>query len=70
MHRPDQALAPYERARELTSSDPELLNNLGIVLQDLGRLDAAIASYDAAIARKPDFVLARWHRSLGPFAAP
>lgn len=64
MHRPDQALTHYERARGFDPDDPELLNNLGIVLQDLGRLDSAIASYDAAIVRKPDFVLARWHRSL------
>jgi hypothetical protein len=32
------------------SGDPA--NNFGIVMQDLGRLDEAIASYDVAIALK------------------
>jgi hypothetical protein len=64
LHRPREALRYYEAARAAGDTDPELQNNLGIVLQDLGRLDEAIASYDAAIARKPDFTLAIWHRSL------
>ena len=64
MHKPDLALGYYHQARALTGSDPELLNNLGIVLQDLGRLDQAIECYDAAITLKPDFPLAIWHRSL------
>ncbi len=33
----------------------EAHNNLGIVLQELGRLDEAEASYTQAIALKPDF---------------
>ena len=64
MHRPDLALDYYQRARDMTGSDPELLNNLGIVLQDLGRIEQAIACYDAAISLKPDFPLAIWHRSV------
>jgi tetratricopeptide (TPR) repeat protein len=63
-HRPREALGYYEKARAVDSGDAEFLNNFGIVLQDLGRLDAAIEKYDAAIALKPDFTLAIWHRSL------
>ena len=64
MHRPEQALDYYRRARLLNDGDPELLNNLGIVLQELGRLDEAIECYSAAIAAKPGFELALWHRAL------
>ncbi|MEO7727662.1 MAG: tetratricopeptide repeat protein [Burkholderiales bacterium] len=64
IHRPHEALPHYLKAREIDDTDPELLNNFGIVMQDLGRLDDAIASYDAAIALRPDFTLALWHRSL------
>lgn len=64
MHRPDEALDFYLRARAQNSSDAELLNNLGIVLQDLGRIEDAITSYDRAVALKPDFEAASWHRAL------
>ena len=63
-HRPQDALKYYEQARAIDAGDAEFLNNFGIVLQDLGRLDAAIEKYTAAIALKPDFTLAIWHRSL------
>ena len=63
-HRPQEALACYESVREAGAGDPEFLNNFGIVLQDLGRLDEAIEKYGEAIALKPDFTLAIWHRSL------
>lgn len=64
LHLPREALVCYERIIHTAASDPELLNNLAIVLQDLGRLDDAIERYDRAIALKPDFPLAIWHRSL------
>jgi hypothetical protein len=64
MHRPDEALGYYEQARGMAGADAELLNNLAIVLQDLGRIRAAIECYDAAISLQPDFPLAIWHRSL------
>ena len=63
-HRPREALVYYEKARTVDAGDAEFLNNFGIVLQDLGRLDEAIEKYDGAIALKPDFTLAIWHRSL------
>ena len=64
IHRPEAAIRYYEKARALDTGDAEFLNNFGIVLQDLGRLDEAIEKYSAAIALKPDFTLAIWHRSL------
>jgi tetratricopeptide (TPR) repeat protein len=64
MLKPDQALICYEQIPARGSTDPELLNNLGIVLQDLGRLSQAIEYYDEAISLQPDFPLAIWHRSL------
>ena len=42
---------------------PEAHYNLGITLQELGRLDEALASYTQAIALKPDY--ARAHYNLG-----
>ncbi|MDB5808193.1 MAG: hypothetical protein JWN94_315 [Betaproteobacteria bacterium] len=62
-HRPDEALRYYELALKI-GADEEFLNNFGIVLQDLGRLDEAIEKYGEAIALKPDYPLAIWHRSL------
>jgi tetratricopeptide (TPR) repeat protein len=64
MHRPQDALGYYLRARAQNGGDAELLNNLGIVLQELGRLDEAIENYSAAIAARPGFELALWHRAL------
>lgn len=64
MHRPEEALQYYLRARAMDGNDPELFNNFGIVLQDLGRLDSALEHYSTAIALRPDFVLARFHRAL------
>ena len=42
---------------------PRLINNLGVVLWDHGRLDEAIAAYNRAIALRPD--LAEAHNNLG-----
>lgn len=43
--------------------------NLGLALQEEGRCDDAIALYDEAIAREPDFVEYRWNRALALLAA-
>src|SRR6185436_9694979 len=74
LHRPADAVACFRAACELNSDDPELYNCTAIALQELGQLDEAIRSYDEALARRPDFPLARFHRALaylsvGDFAA-
>jgi tetratricopeptide (TPR) repeat protein len=62
--RAPEALEYYERARRYRPDDPELLAHLAIALQDCGRLDDAAACHDRAIAIKPAYRFARWHRSV------
>lgn len=67
MHHPQAALSSYEAALQLETGDAELFNNLAIVLQDLGRLDEALAHYDKAIALQADPKLRQlpvFHRAL------
>ncbi len=52
-------MASYRRALEIKPDFAEAHNNLGIVLQDLGRSDEAAESYRRALEIKPDFVEAR-----------
>jgi tetratricopeptide (TPR) repeat protein len=52
----DEAEASYNQAIALKPDYDEAHNNLGITLQELGRLDEAEASYNQAIALKPDYV--------------
>jgi tetratricopeptide (TPR) repeat protein len=54
----------FERAVRAGGDRADLHGNYGIALQDLGRVGEAIAAYDRAIARDPQHVFARWHRSL------
>jgi tetratricopeptide (TPR) repeat protein len=42
----------------------EALSNRGTVLQDLKRFEEALASYDQALAIKPDFALAFYNRGI------
>ena len=48
-----EAVACYHRALHLKPDYPEAHNNLGIALMELGRLDEALTSFDAAIAIRP-----------------
>lgn len=49
------ALFALQKATELLPNDAEAHSNLGVALQDLGQLDAAMASYRRVIEIKPDF---------------
>jgi len=60
----ESALPHLERAIALDPADHESRANLGIALQDLGRVDDAIEAYDAALALRPDHHVARFHRAL------
>ena len=49
--------------KRVPESDAEAHNNLGVALQGLGKLKEAAASYNQAIALKPDY--AKAHNNLG-----
>ncbi len=59
----DDAVASYRRALEIEPDYAEVHNNLGIALQNLGRLDEAMTSYSLALGIKPDYEQA--HYNLG-----
>lgn len=63
-YRPLEALACYQRAQQLGHVDAEFFNNLGIVLQDLGKIGDALRAYNKALELQPDFPSARFHRAL------
>ncbi len=62
----DQALVEYQRAQYLRTlgigfDDAENSNNLGFVLQSLGRSEEAIAQFEQALEIKPGSVPARYN---------
>ena len=59
----DEAIASYHKALAIKPNFAEVHNNLGIALQDLGKLEDALASYHKALDLKPDFAEA--HNNLG-----
>jgi tetratricopeptide (TPR) repeat protein len=61
---PALALDHFEEARALGLESAELLTNRGIALHDLGRINDAIESYDAALAADAQYRLARLNRGL------
>ena len=61
---PEAALTHLERALSSGYRNEDVLSNRGIALQDLGRLDEAIESYDAALKVQGDYQPARFHRAL------
>jgi tetratricopeptide (TPR) repeat protein len=60
----DEALDCYDAALQMRQDDPELHFNRAIALQDARRLREALASYDRALALRPDYALARNCRGL------
>jgi tetratricopeptide (TPR) repeat protein len=55
LKKPEEALAPMEKAVKLTEEpDQTLLDHLGDILADLNRLDEAREAYRGALAVKPD----------------
>ncbi len=63
-HQPERALACYESASRLRDDDAELHDARGSTLQELGRLDEALAAFERALDLRPDFPLAKFHRGL------
>ena len=64
LHQPARALECYETAAGIRNDDAELHDARGSALQELGRIEEAIAQYDRALASRPDFPLASFHRAL------
>jgi tetratricopeptide (TPR) repeat protein len=58
------AVEAFDRALAAGGDGANLHGNLGIALQDVGRIPAAIEAYDRAIARDANNPLYRFHRSL------
>ena len=58
----DESLVASQKSVELDPQDAEAYYNLGIVMQELGRLDEAEAIYKKAITLKPDH---KTHNNLG-----
>ena len=50
----NESLVASQKSVQLDPKDAEAYFNLGIVMQDLGRLDEAVAIYKKAITLKPD----------------
>jgi tetratricopeptide (TPR) repeat protein len=59
--RHEEAALMLERARAWRPS-PETLNNLGVVLHQLGRHDAALSLFEEALRQFPQLVDARRNR--------
>jgi tetratricopeptide (TPR) repeat protein len=62
MHDPERALVHYEEALKSETPVAELVN-IGMVMQDLGRIDEALDFNGRALALQPDFPGARFHRA-------
>lgn len=63
-HRPAEALAHFDAALAAGHRTHRIWSNRGIALQDLGRLEEALASYDEALTIEPSDPLARFHKAL------
>jgi tetratricopeptide (TPR) repeat protein len=63
-HEPERALGCYAAAEALRRGDPELHDLRGAALQELGRLEEAVAEFERALALEPGFARAEFHRAL------
>jgi TPR repeat len=61
----DTAWEHCQQALALEPEFPEALNNMGLILFAQNRVEAAIASYERALAVKPNHINALWNRALG-----
>lgn len=61
---PDQALQEFDAALASGMATAELFGNRGIALQDLGRIDKALESFERALELEPDNPSFRFHRGL------
>lgn len=59
----EEAVQLLKRARALAPKDANLLNSLGICLKALGRTDAALEAYTAAVRIDPELAAAHFNRA-------
>lgn len=69
-HDEKKAELVYRRGLQECGADPVLMFNLGVVLEDLGRIDDAIEAYQSALSEDPNmadghFNLARLYEAQG-----
>lgn len=62
--RPSEAMICFQQAQTLEAENASAADGLGMAQQRLGQFDAAIASFDRAIALDPAFYEARYNRAL------
>jgi predicted O-linked N-acetylglucosamine transferase (SPINDLY family) len=60
---PELALKYFDLALQINKTNPIILNNRGIPLQELNRVDEALKSYEEALRLKPDYAEA--HNNKG-----
>lgn len=60
----ESALAACDKAISFAPKDAAYLDSRGLVLLQLGRLDEAVASYDAALAQKPSLPASLYGRGI------
>lgn len=59
----DEALVLMDKACKLEPANAELHNHRGIILKELGRIDAALESFSRSLALNPKNAHAVWNRS-------
>ena len=57
-------MASYDKALEIKHDAGPVLNNRGLVLEELGRYEEALANYEQAVRIKPDYHAAADNRRL------
>lgn len=60
----DLAVDRISKAIAINDTVPTYHSNLGVALKDLGRLEEALAAYDAAVRLAPDYADAQFNRGL------
>lgn len=64
VHEPARALEHYAAALATRPDDADLLDLRGSAHVELGRIDEGLRDFDRALALRPDFALAAFHRAL------
>ena len=66
MGRNNESLVAVERSLEINSSDSSAWYNRGVILEDIGKQDMALASYDKALEINPTHLSGSHQQRLCP----